>query len=96
MAPPAAGRAGPPRDYLAPAAAGRAGACPIRTHRASISEYSTAELVAAIRWIESDTLLRTEDELLAETMQVLGFLRKGSNITGAIKRAIAQARRPGY
>jgi Arc/MetJ family transcription regulator len=49
---------------------------------------------AAIRWIESDTLLRTEDELLAETMQVLGFTRKGSNITGAIKRAIAQARRP--
>ena len=29
-------------------------------------------------------------------MQVLGFLRKGSNITGAIKRAIARARRPGY
>ena len=96
VTPAAAGRAGPPRDYLAPAATGRAGTCPIRTHRAGISEYSTAELVAAIRWIESDTLLRTEDELLAETMQVLGFLRKGSNITGAIKRAIAQARRPGY
>ena len=42
---------------------------PPRRHR----EYSTAELVAVIRWIESDTLLRTEDELLAETMRVLGF-----------------------
>jgi hypothetical protein len=79
-----------------PPAARRTGACPIRTHRGGISEYSTAELVVAIRWIESDTLLRTEDELLAETMQVLGFLRKGSNITGAIKQAIAQARHPGY
>jgi len=54
-----------------------------------------AELVTVIRWIESDTLLRTEDELLAETMQVLGFMRKGSSITGAIRQAIALARRPG-
>ena len=26
-------------------------------------------------------------------MRVLGFIRKGSNITGAIRQAIAQARR---
>ena len=52
-----------------------------------------AELVTVVRWIESDTLLRTEDELVAETMRVLGFIRKGSNITGAIRQAIAQARR---
>ena len=63
---------------------GRAGVCPVRTHRGGIDEYSTGELVTVIRWIESDTLLRTEDELLAEAMRVLGFARKGSKITGAI------------
>jgi very-short-patch-repair endonuclease len=76
----------------APAASGRVGDCPIRTHRPSITDYTLPELVVAIRWIESDTLLRTEEDLLAETMQVLGFTRKGSNITATIKRAIAQAR----
>lgn len=86
----------PRPDSTADRAPGRMGACPIRTHRGGIGEYSMAELVDAIRWIESDTLLRTEDELLAETMRVLGFTRKGSNITGAIKGAIAQARRPSY
>ena len=75
---------------------GRAGVCPIRTHRGGIDEYSTGELVTVIRWIESDTLLRTEDELLAETMRVLGFARKGSKITGAISRAVALSRGPGY
>jgi very-short-patch-repair endonuclease len=92
-APPPAAETAPLLDPMAPAA-GRAGVCPIRTHRGSIGEYSTSELVAAIRWIESDTLLRTEDELLAETMKVLGFTRKGSSITGTIKRAMAVARRP--
>ncbi|HEY0716712.1 MAG TPA: AAA domain-containing protein, partial [Streptosporangiaceae bacterium] len=82
-----------PAPPASPAAAGRAGECPIRTRRGAIGDYSITELVAAVRWIESDTLLRTEDELLAETMQVLGFTRKGPNITAAIKRAIAQARR---
>ena len=75
---------------------GRAGVCPIRTHRGGIDEYSTGELVTVIRWIESDTLLRTEDELLAEAMRVLGFARKGSKITGAISRAVALSRGPGY
>ena len=75
---------------------GRAGVCPVRTHRGGIDEYSTGELVTVIRWIESDTLLRTEDELLAEAMRVLGFARKGSKITGAISRAVALSRGPGY
>ena len=75
---------------------GRAGVCPVRTHRGGIDEYSTGELVTVIRWIESDTLLRTEDELLAEAMRVLGFARKGSKITGAITRAVALSRGPGY
>ncbi len=86
----------PPAEApAAPAVSARAGECPIRTHRPAIADYSLAELVRLIHWIESDTLLRTEDDLLAETMRVLGFKRRGPNITSAIERAITQAREPG-
>ena len=70
----------------------RAGSCPIATHRSSIDEYTPGELATVVRWIESDTLLRTEEELLAETMRTLGFTRKGSKITAALTDAIALAR----
>ncbi len=89
---------GPPPDQVAAAnpdqtaTARRAGPCPVPTHRGSIDEYSPGELAAVVRWIESDTLLRTEDELLAETMRTLGFARRGSKITAALTAAIAQAR----
>jgi hypothetical protein len=66
--------------------------CPIATHRGSIDEYSVGELVAFVSWIESDTLLRTEEELLAEALRTLGFAGKGSKITGALTDAIALAR----
>jgi very-short-patch-repair endonuclease len=72
----------------------RTGGCPIRTHRGPIDEYSQAELVTVIRWIESDTLCRTEDELLTETLQTLGFTRRGAKIVAAISDAIALARTP--
>jgi very-short-patch-repair endonuclease len=94
--PPLSAGSTPRHDSPASVPAGRAGPCPVHTHRGGITEYTTSDLVAAIRWIESDTLLRTEDELLAETMRVLGFARRGSNITTAIKRAIPLARRSGY
>jgi len=71
---------------------GRTGRCPIATHRSSIDEYTPGELATVVRWIESDTLLRTEEELLTETMRALGFTRKGSKITAALTDAIALAR----
>ncbi len=85
-----------PEAAPTPAASGRTGECPIRTNRPAIGDYTLAELVEVIHWIESDTLLRTEDDLLAETMRTLGFKRRGPNITSAITRAITQAREPGY
>jgi hypothetical protein len=57
-----------------------------------IAGYRHADLVALIRWIESDTLLRTEDEVLEEVMRELGFARKGPRIREAITRALAAAR----
>jgi very-short-patch-repair endonuclease len=57
-----------------------------------IDQYSQRDLIAIANWIESDTLLRTEDQVLAEVMRTLGFQRRGSRIVAAIQRAIRQAR----
>jgi very-short-patch-repair endonuclease len=57
-----------------------------------IAEYSHAELVAVIRWIESDTLLRTEEEMLDEVVRELGFSRRGSRIRVAVAAALDTAR----
>ena len=59
----------------------------------SIGDYPPKQLVRLARWIESDTLLRTEDDLLREMMEELGFKRSGKRITGALKRAIRKAHR---
>ena len=69
----------------------RAGGPPVLPGR-PINDYSHPELVALIRWIESDTLLRTEEELLESAMAYLGFSRKGSRIVAAINAAIAEVR----
>jgi hypothetical protein len=45
-----------------------------------------------VRWIESDTLLRTEEELFAEVMRELGYRNRGSRIVRAISEAIRTAR----
>jgi hypothetical protein len=57
-----------------------------------IRGYRNEQLVAIVRWIESDTLLRTEEDLADEVMRELGFGRKGSRITAAISAAIRDAR----
>jgi very-short-patch-repair endonuclease len=57
----------------------------------AITEYSLGELIQVARWIRSDTLLRTEEQMLAEMMRELGFKRRGSRIIGELRRAIARA-----
>lgn len=61
-------------------------------HRGSIDRYSPGELVALVSWIRSDTLLRTDEELMAEMRRQLGFQRRGSRIDAALRRAIDQER----
>jgi very-short-patch-repair endonuclease len=73
-------------------AAPRRGPCPILITGEGIDSYSHSELVALIQWIKSDTLLRTEDELLAEAMRQLRFQKRGSRIVAALTAAIHQAR----
>lgn len=58
-----------------------------------ISYYSQPKLILIVDWIESDTLLRTEDQLLAEVMTDLHFMRRGDRIVTAITAAIREARR---
>lgn len=59
-----------------------------------ITEYPEDILVALVRWIESDGRLRTEDDVLAEAMEALGFTRRGPRIVETLKQAIAKARQP--
>ena len=59
----------------------------------SIDEYSHEELVAIVRWIESDGLLRTNAQLFEEIFDELPFKRRGSRIEEAINAAIASARK---
>ena len=61
--------------------------------RLPIDEYSDRQLVALIRWIESDTLLRTDDELREEAIEALGYQRRGHRIVGALDWAIQKAHR---
>lgn len=58
----------------------------------TIDSYSHDELVELVRWVRSDTLLRTSDQILAEVMTELGFNRRGARIVAAISAAIEAAR----
>ena len=58
----------------------------------SITDYSHYQLVSLVRWIESDTLLRTDEDVMREMLVELGFKRSGSRIRAAIGRAIRDAR----
>jgi very-short-patch-repair endonuclease len=73
-------------------------ATPVRTDRPSIgrrpaiTDYANQELVQMVRWLQSDGRLRTDEELLEEMIEELGFERRGSRIAEVILRAIEAAR----
>jgi hypothetical protein len=54
----------------------------------TIDSYTATELRSVVRWVKSDGLLRTEDELLNEVMEALWFERRGKKIVAAIADAI--------
>ena len=72
--------------------AGRPGPRPALPMAETISGYRPEQLIALVRWIESDTLLRTEEQVLDEVVRELGFQRKGPRIREAVLAAIRQAR----
>ena len=58
-----------------------------------IAEYTQADLVTLAQWILSDTLLRTDADMLSEMMQEVGFGRRGRRIVEAIEEAVSIASR---
>jgi very-short-patch-repair endonuclease len=81
----------PPPTTPAPATT-RPGTRPALSAGRPIGEYSHEQLVELVRWIESDTLLRTEDEVVEEARRELGFKRGGSRINAALTSAVQTAR----
>ena len=71
----------------------RSGQQPNLPQGVPILEHEQADLVALVRWIESDGRLRTADELITECAVELGYRRRGSRIVKVLQSAIADARR---
>lgn len=66
---------------------------PVAPGRGVITAYTPFELRAMVRWVDSDTLLRTEEEMVDEVMRVLGFRRRGARIDQAITAAVRAERK---
>ena len=63
------------------------------THgHSAITHYRDHQLMELVRWIESDGLLRTDEQLMDELRDELGFKRRGKRIEDALTRAIRRAR----
>ena len=65
---------------------------PLLPSRNSIEDYADYELIELLRWIESDTLLRTDQELKQELTRELGFKRLGSRIDARLTDVISTTR----
>src|SRR4051794_36041353 len=57
-----------------------------------IDEFTDRDLRVMVRWIESDTLLRSREDLITEVMAELGFERRGRKIVARIGAAIDTVR----
>jgi len=79
-----------------PAQAGAAaarGAKPRLARREGIADYPRRELVRLIRWLHSDGLLRTDEEILDEMTAELGFKRRGPKAEEALRAAVEDWKR---
>ena len=66
---------------------------PFVPQRSSITEYTSKELIRLISWVASDGQLRTDDEVMKEMIEVLGFKRRGVRIELRLNEAIRQWRK---
>jgi len=80
-----------PQPPAHPATAAREGSRPI-----VYDVYTPREIERVVRWIETDTLLRTRDELFWDTLHALGYERAGSRIRPAIEAAVTAVRGPDH
>ncbi len=70
----------------------RIGVCPVQPTGGPITDYRADQLIALVRWIESDTLLRSDEQVLDEVVAILGYRRRGQRIVAAVQAAIDTAR----
>jgi hypothetical protein len=66
----------------------RVGKQPDFGRRRAVIQYRWGELHDLIAWIQSDGLSRTDDQLLDEMLQSLGYQRRGSAIVSWLRTAI--------
>jgi hypothetical protein len=81
---------GRPSVVERPVVVGR-GRSPIAVGRGGILAYQRAELVQLIRWIESDGVSRTDQEVLAAAVEVLGLKDSTGRVDRALRAAIEEA-----
>jgi hypothetical protein len=60
--------------------------------RDKIDQYSIHELITLIRWILSDGYLRTDDEIVQEMVQQLGFKKRGVRIQARVLEALQKVK----
>jgi hypothetical protein len=72
--------------------AGGRGPRPVAGDGRPITAYRDVDLAALIQWIEADTRLRTDDELLDDAVRELGYSRQGTRITQRLRQAIEAVR----
>ncbi|HEV3089938.1 MAG TPA: AAA domain-containing protein, partial [Candidatus Cybelea sp.] len=58
-----------------------------------IGDYSDWQLVEIINWVNSDDVLRTEEEIIEEAARQMGYERKGRRIVEALENAVRHSRR---
>jgi hypothetical protein len=63
--------------------------------RRPIDEYTPAQLRRLIAWIESDGMLRTDEEVVEDMVRHLGFRRRGPRIESTLHAAVADYRARG-
>ena len=91
QSPPSATATPPPAAALA-AAPARSAPKPRLRARESITDYPPQELVALMRWIQSDGVLRTDEELIREAFDELPFQQLGSRIRQCLADAVERSR----
>jgi very-short-patch-repair endonuclease len=81
---------GPTQSQRVERKRGQPPAIPIRD---TIDEYSNRELIEFANWVESDGLLRTDEDLIREIFYLLPFDRMGSRIRERLESIVKDFRR---
>ncbi len=65
---------------------------PLIPLRSSIDSYPDSEIDALQSWLQSDGILRTDDEMISLLVDELGFARRGSRLVAVLQEAITRWR----